>query len=142
LSSRPTLDPFADALRDDSIYLGGLILATEIAKPESDGQMDALPLPALNETVLANVLLPALYSSACLAHVLAYLAFETAPSRACTLSDTSMSTAIDVGPITSNQVPENSSQMVFSSAGPCTNCFDATRPYYTTHLLPDPIQSH
>ena len=58
--------------------------------------MGVLSLPALNETVLASVLLPALYSSTCLAHVLAYLAFETALSTECCLSDNSMSTIIDV----------------------------------------------
>ena len=95
-TSRPTFDPFADSSRDGKLYLGGLILATEAAIPHSDAQLDALPLPSLDDSTVARVILPALASSTCLKHVLAFLALETAPHKTCPLQDALMSTLIDV----------------------------------------------
>lgn len=95
--SRPTFDPFADPSCDGKLYLGGLILATEAVILHSGAQLDSFPLPSLNDTTVAHIILPALASSACLKHVLAFLALETAPHKMCPLQDSSMSILIDVG---------------------------------------------
>ena len=106
LTSCPTLDPFTNTPHDKSLYLGGLILATETTISESDALLNSFTLPSLDEATLADVILPALGSGVCLGHVLAFVALETAPTRKPPLQDRSLIDLIEVS-LTTKLVPVN-----------------------------------